>query len=104
MLGPHLLPQQRLGGIEPGIFLRMCCVIPKQVAMPLWTLVLLFCLVFLLESIFGIPSKHFCFFHIQPLVPVGFISAFPSLRAQMSLVAVPGRESRVDREWPGTAV
>lgn len=91
------------GGFEPGIFLRVCCVTPKQVPMALWALGILFCPAFCLETIFAVPSKHFCFFHIQHLVPTGFISSFPPLRAQMNSVAVPNREGRVAGEWPGTA-
>lgn len=58
---PSLYPNR--GGIEPGILPRVYCVIPKQISMPLWALVLLFCLVFLLESIFAVPSEHVYFLH-----------------------------------------
>lgn len=53
---PSLYPNR--GGTEPGILPRVYCVIPKQISMPLWALVLLFCLVFLLESISAVPSEH----------------------------------------------
>lgn len=61
---PSFYPNR--GNTEPGISPRVYCVIPKRVAMPIWALVL-FCLVFYLESIFDVPSEHVCFLHIQML-------------------------------------
>jgi hypothetical protein len=60
---PSFYPNR--GDTEPGILPRVYCVIPKQVAVPLWALVLLFCLAFSLEPIFGVPSEHVCFLHMQ---------------------------------------